>query len=252
MAIIVVLFAVLMGSLNTAMTGAGNTLPGSAASAKDQMNLQQLFQSLVAGATESRDGGFLTPSRLAKSDDWSVNTSAAFWSAMVAQDMASPRQLVSANERNPRVEEIERYDYSRYNPAEGEYWDPRFKADLKQGSNVSFAHMPLFGERYQWQWERASFDGRFPLLGDRGPKNGVPDPMSYTTGRNGTWAGHVVFGDGHVVWTDSFSPEGIAFERSGAMTADNLFAVDDGPDGRDAILAFTQLMEAKGPVLQWD
>lgn len=251
MVIIVVLFSVLMTSLNTAITGAGNTLPGSAASARDQVNLQQLFQSFLADSTANGNKGYLTPSKLDRFD-WSVNTSASLWSSMIMRGMTSPNQLISANERNPRVEADGDYRYDAHNPAGRVYWDPSFVADLETGSNVSFAHMPLFGERYQWHWERPSLDGRFPLLGSRGPKDGVPNPMSYTNGRNGTWAGHVVFADGHVAWTESMTPEGLSFERSGRISPDNLFALDDGADGRDGILAFTREMSDRGPTIQWD
>ena len=251
MVLIVVLFSVLMGSLNTAIRGAGNTLPGTATSTADQVTLQQLFQSLLAGSVGGQ-GGFPVPSRMARLDDWDANTSAALWSTLIMENATSPSALVSRNERSPYVWEDEDYDYRAHDPVVGRTWDPGFQADLAEESNVSFAHMPLFGERFESQWERAALDGRFPLIGSRGPENGIPTGASYTNGRDGTWAGHVVYADGHVIWTDSFSPDGLSYERSGIRHPDNLFAMEDGPDGRDAILAFTQLMTGAGPVLQYD
>ena len=33
---------------------------------------------------------------------------------------------------------------------------------------------------------------------------------------------------------------------------DNIFAMEEGPDGRDAILSFTRKVSTNGPVLQYD
>ena len=91
-----------------------------------------------------------------------------------------------------------------------------------------------------------------PLLGNRGPKDGIRDPNSWTYGRNGKWAGHIVFGDGHVEYTEVFTPNGLFWEDRGQRLPDNLFRMEDGPGGIDVILAFTKEMTTDGPVLQYD
>ncbi len=167
---------------------------------------------------------------------------------MIARYYTVPGQLVSGNEYNPQVWPDEDYDYAAYRPAEGSFWDRRFVADLEVESNTSFAHMPLYGRRLRQQW-RFMGDARSVLLGNRGPQDGVDNPLSYTYGRDQRWRGHVVFGDGHIEFAESFTPSGL-FRGAGAP--DNLFAMEEGVDGADAILAFTKKISGDGPVLQHD
>ncbi len=183
--------------------------------------------------------------------DDSLNTTAALFSAMIAQHYVVPGQLISGNEYSPYVWLDDDYDYTTYSPGNGTFWDPGFVADLAVLSNLSFAHMPLYGQRLRRNW-RFNAGSRTVLLGNRGPRDGVADPSSYSVGRNGIWAGHIVFGDGHLEFADTFTPTGLVFVRDGRQLADNLFAADDGPDGMDAILAFTTAITDDGPVLQFD
>lgn len=263
MACMVVLFAVLMSSMNTAVTGAGNTLPGSVSSIKDEMQLAELYKALLAdglagggfgdgAGARGSSTGFPVPSDLDRSGDRSRDTTAALWSAIVMANAASPGMLVSANERNPMIEPMEGYDYNLYDPASGVCWDPRFKADLSTGSNASYGHMPLCGARAQRHWRTPSLDPRFPIIGSRGPRDGKIVPDSWTIGRNGGWAGHVVFGDGHVEWLDSTNAPGLRRGEGATARPDSLFAMEDGADGGDAVIVFTRLMKASGPELQWD
>ena len=131
------------------------------------------------------------------------------------------------------------------------HWDPNFTADLQLGANTSFAHLPLYGQRLRQSWQ-FTVGSTTALLGNRGPKDGVADPQSYTYGRDGRWAGHVVFGDGHIEFVSTFTPNGLFYEDHGQRLPDNLFRVDDGMNGVDAIFAFTQAMAADGPELQFD
>ncbi len=250
MVCIVVLFAIGMSAMNNAVTGEGSVTGGSVRSMEDKLAFYALHQSMAVHAMGT-GGRHLTPSELSGSDELSENTTASFFSAMVMKNYISPAQLISGNEYSIYVVKDADYSYRAYNPSAGVYWDPGFVADLEDISNVSFAHIPLFGDRHRYQWKSGA-DSGFPLLGNRGPRDGIPDPSSYTYGRDGSWAGHLVFGDGHIEFVNSFTPGSVFYERDGQRLPDNIFAVEDGMDGRDAILSFTKEMTEEGPVLQHD
>jgi hypothetical protein len=250
LAILLVLGVVLTSALNKAVTGGGSTQPGTVASHQDRTYLVSIFQSLAVGA-QLHDGRFLVPSALTRRRDIADDTTAGLFSAMIAQQYAAPEQLISANERNPNVWIDDDYDYLAYNPAEDTYWDPAFVADLEQKSNASFAHVPLYGERLRQLW-RFGVGSSTPLMGNRGPADGVDDPNSYTYGLDGRWAGQLVFGDGHVEYVETFTLNSLFYNAGGQRQPDNLFRMDDGPDGVDVILTFTESMTEDGPVIQFD
>ena len=58
--------------------------------------------------------------------------------------------------------------------------------------------------------------------------------------------------NGHVEFLQTFNPPNLVFQSGGETLYDNLFAVDDGMDGADAIISFTREMKSDGPVLQFD
>jgi prepilin-type processing-associated H-X9-DG protein len=248
--ILLVLGLVMANAINKAMSGAGSTMSGTVASHQDRMNLVSMYQSMAVQA-QIGEGRFLVPDDLTRRHDPSDNTTAGLFSAMIAQQYAMPEQLYSSNERNPTVWPDEDYDFTAYNPSQDLHWDPAFVAVLDVESNTSFAHLPLYGERLRRQW-RFTADYRTPVLGNRGPAGGVRDPNSYTYGIDGQWAGHVVFGDGHVEYITTFTPTGIVFDSGGQTLPDNIFRMDDGPDGVDVILTFTKEMTDSGPVIQHD
>jgi prepilin-type processing-associated H-X9-DG protein len=100
-------------------------------------------------------------------------------------------------------------------------------------------------------------DSTFPVLGNRGPKDGH-DPRSITNGPDGRWrGGHFVYGDGHVesvLWIMPDEPAGSDSQAMRALTSesDNPFAIDDEENHSDAILSFTRKMKETGPVIQFD
>ena len=99
---------------------------------------------------------------------------------------------------------------------------------------------------------KSTLDSRWPLIGNRGPKDGIDNPQSLTYGRSGQWGAHVLFGDGHVEFINTFTPNGVVFIMRGETYQDNIYKMDDGPNGGDAVLAFTKQMTRQGPTLQWD
>ncbi len=240
MACIFVMMAILLGSLNTAVTGAGNTIPGSVASVRDEIQLTELFKGFLA--IDGAAAPFPLPSRIDRSGTTTHDVTASLYSAAVMANAVAPKMLISGNERNPMVEMDEDYNFGIYSPADGTWWDPSFKADLANGSNASFAHMLLVGNRLEQHWLGPSLDGRFPFFGTRGPRDGVVSASSYTTGRDGTWAGHVCFGDGHVVWTDTTTAPGLVVGSGASARPDGLFSLEEGPLGGDAALVFMRLV----------
>ena len=237
MGLMLVLSVVLLNSLNQAMTGEKSAMPGTVASFKDKEYLRALYLSMVV-SDQLGDKPFITPSTIAGSEDISLNTTANLFSAMIMQQYTIPAQLISGNEYSPNVWRDEDYNYRAHNPYDGVFWDPNFVADLDVDSNNSFAHIPLYGRRYQRYW-KFSADSRAPLLGNRGPINGVDDSSSYTYGRNRKWGGHIAFGDGHVDFFASFFPSGLTYDEDGLTQHDNIIASQHCSTGCDALLIFT-------------
>ncbi|MCH8824937.1 MAG: prepilin-type N-terminal cleavage/methylation domain-containing protein [Planctomycetes bacterium] len=252
--IMLVLSVLLLNGLNDATTGQKSAKVGTVASLRDKEYLRGLFQGMAYSHNDlsgSKNSYYLTPSIVAGDDDISRNTTANLYSAMIIQRYTVPQNLISGNEYNPDIWMDEDYNMNAYDPYNGVFWDTNFKADLAKESNVSFAHMPLYGKRYQQHW-KFTVDSRSVLFGNRGPAAGVDNPDSLTYGRNKQWGGHIVFGDGHVDFVTTFFAPGVSFSLDGVDTADNIFAMEDGEEGIDAILSFTKLMHEYGPELQYD
>src|SRR5262245_61101331 len=85
MACIVVLFAIMMTSLNKVTTGQGSQQSGTVRSLQDELNLYALYTSMATHATENK-GDYLVPSEIANSKENSLNTTANLFSAMVMQN----------------------------------------------------------------------------------------------------------------------------------------------------------------------
>ncbi|MHC5008929.1 MAG: hypothetical protein ACYTGF_16400, partial [Planctomycetota bacterium] len=87
--ILMVLGLVMTTAINKAVTGGGTTLRGTAASHEDRLYLLSIYQSMAVHA-QFNDGRFLVPSDLTRSRDRSDDTTAALFSAMIAQQYTSP------------------------------------------------------------------------------------------------------------------------------------------------------------------
>ncbi len=251
MVCIIILFTIGMNAMNQAITGGGSAVSGTVRSVQDEMYLRGIYTGLITAGNDMRDARLPVASLIAQSDDLSLNTTANFYSSLIATNYLSTDILISANEYSPFVERMVGYDFHAHQIRGGVPWDTAFEANLERTSHVSFAHMPHFGERYRRGW-LANFDRRSVLIGNRGPKDGVDDPNSYTYGRSGVWGGHIVFGDGSITFTDTFTLPGVTFTKDGTTYADNLYAMEDGPSGADAILSFVREMTPSGPTLQHD
>jgi type II secretory pathway pseudopilin PulG len=246
---IVVLLSITLPAMRTATTGMnedGTQAPNSAWGASEMMQLQALGQSLLThGLGTGMDSMYPRPSAADGSQDRTLDTTANLYSLLVMERMTMPKQLVRKGDRG-YVEVDTDYDWTTYSPRNHVYWDPSFVADLDQLSNVSYAHMPLTGRRVEDQW-RTSMSSDFPLLGSRGPRDGI-ETIDSVTCPNGMWSGRVLFADGHVDFLQSTG----AFNRRSRFGPDNLFTIDDLEYGSDAILGFTESIDEDGVTLQWD
>lgn len=185
-------------------------------------------------------------------EDIAMNTTASLYSAMIAQNFFNPDLVVSPVEPNPNVSVKKDYNYERYHPAAGTYWDDSFRADLTDQAHASDAHLVLFGERKRLRW-RDSLSARDAHLSSRGPKDGKPNADSLWCGPHGSWSGNVVTGDNRVLFIRTTEPDAIQVEADGARERDNLFAFDTGPEGPDLVLTLTQSIDAdRGPTVQFD
>jgi hypothetical protein len=174
-------------------------------------------------------------------EDESANTTANLYSSLIAQMFFTPELVVSPIERNPSVTVDDDYDFDAYNPAKDTYWDSTFAAELRKGSNVSYAHQPITKARRDL-W-RNTMDHHLAQIGNRGPKDGGLDPDSYTCGPHGNWAGNIVFGDNHTEFFGTTTPE--------KLKGDNLFAADAERE-LDALIAFTKSVKDGEAALQFD
>jgi hypothetical protein len=252
MVCMVVLFTILMTSLNKAVTGEGSQHEMTVRSFEDKLYLDSLFKSMLVFSNDNK-GRFITPAAMSgsTSKDPSLNTTANLFSVMVMQNYAPCKQLISGNEYSGYVEEKRDYQFSALNPAQGVFWDPTFQADLAKLSNVSFAHVPLTGERLEKHWCN-TLESSIALIGNRGPRNGDCASSRFACGRDKIWRGHMVYGDGHIDFIENTVVGKVFNQKHGVEQNDNIFSMETGPNGTDAIIAFTRAMKNDGPELQFD
>ena len=232
--------SIYMTSMQKAVTGGNQKSPGSVWGLQDQIQIQLIGQAMTIHAMTSGDR-FLVPSELSQSNDVYDNTSANFWSALMKQNLVKPEQLVSPTDRGW----VEKAQYS-YGSG---LWDPNFSADVSQTSNVSYAHMPLWGERLKKRWNPQA--GRFPIIGNRGPEDGIEGTTSMTLDNDGVWRGWVLYADNSIEWNEGTSTTS-KWPRNDGISQDNLFLVEEDDSVDDAILGITLEMDDYGPVFVWD
>jgi len=167
-------------------------------------------------------------------EDHSQNHTAFVYSAMVSHLLIEPGALISPNEVNERVFEKPDYDFTAYRPIEDVFWDRSFVADIAndgRGSNVSYAHLVLAGERVNAHWRDLS-SAITPLVGTRAPRNGVSAGLEYArsptlrwTGSVRSWDGFVVFGDNHADRLTSVTLQGLTYDPfgQGSPVPDNMY-----------------------------
>jgi prepilin-type N-terminal cleavage/methylation domain-containing protein len=243
--------------------GCGNR---GAAILKDASQIRGIHQSWLAFAGESA-GELPTPGLIKRQsvdgqrtpgrgkENKLENTTAHIHAMCIMQNFYSPQFCIGSTEPSEKVVRVKSdYIWQSYNPLEDVYWDSTFKADLQTESNISFASMPVAGERQARHW-RNTLGGSFATIGNRGVRNGsVAQPLHNQSitlkihGDGSTWRGNVCFGDAHCELVRGFYPPNVLYRnRSGGWEPDNLFRNDNygmptanGVSGADCWLAITQ------------
>ena len=172
MSIIAVLLSILLPSLGKARE--------SAMMQKDASRARSIHAGWLTWAT-SHDERYPTPGLVNRLEDYQglqikgrgpedkeANTTDNVHSLSVMNNLYNADFVVSDNEPNDNVFILEDYDYDQYNAGDQSvfgvdadtYWDDSLNVDLAdggEGCNVSYASMPLIGERKEKEWSRVSF-----------------------------------------------------------------------------------------------
>ena len=180
------------------------------------------------------------------SEAFEHNWTGPLYSVMIAQRFFETDILIGPTEVNPVVVPYENYDYSQYNPAADNYWDPNLTVNIgaqpgdAELCHASFAHEAICGYRKNRQW-RNTQDSTYPIMGTRGVNNGVLPGDDYdrspTLRLHGTkrqWVGNIVFADNHWEQVGTFYPEQTTYtpQNGDRAVKDNIFSAefeDDHP-----------------------
>jgi prepilin-type N-terminal cleavage/methylation domain-containing protein len=251
---------------------------------KDGTQVKQIHEAWIIFSRES-DGIFPTPGLIDRKpffdpnqgfvqlpgrgpEDFKENTTDNVHSACIMQNYYSPEICVGTTEVNGNVFVFDNYNWELYDITEDVYWDDNFQCDLDTSCNVSYASMPICGDRKVQQWQE-TYDSKFPILGNRGPRDGDLDLLTNKDhitfqlhGGRRQWVGNVCFQDNHIEVENSFLPEGIEYlDETGNSAPDNLFRNDTGAGGTesyggyDAWLAIVlEMSDSEEPnlTLTWD
>jgi prepilin-type N-terminal cleavage/methylation domain-containing protein len=246
--VVIAIIALLIGLLLPALAKAQS----SARSLKDSTQIAQIQKTFIIFSNDA-GGVYPTPGLvdrlpLAVSgnqnqdvpgqglEDYAANNTANLYSLMIAREFFNTDIVIGPTEVNPIVEEKKVYDYSAYNPANDQYWDPTFVADIHKAPgqglcNTSFAHQATCGERKKTFWRNTQSSNR-SIMGTRGTQNGAQTGDQYTKsptlllhGAKKEWQGNVCFADNHVVTgLKTFYPDSVSFEcGSVQLTKDNIY-----------------------------
>ncbi len=207
----------------------------------DQVSMQQIHMGWLIFAVRNRPYSDLYPTPGLKrrlpvngqrmpgrgAEDVEANDHANVHSLAIMENLYPPERCISPAEQSSKVVPMIDYDFSRYDVHNAVYWDERFQADLDSRSHVSYAAVPLAGDRKTHQW-KDSRDHRVAAIGNRGPRNGDADAAadSITSrfhGPSSEWNGNICYHDNSCSYEWSFFPERL--KRVGDVR-DNLFAND--------------------------
>lgn len=183
-------------------------------------------------------------------EDKSANTTANLFSLLIAQEYFNADLPISPWERNPKVSEYDDYNYDAYDPDADVYWDPEFVADLDVKCNVSYGHLPIWGENARKWWRQTARSGP-PLLGNRGPADGIASADSLSCRLDGRWLGAMTPGVDEALRALSI-PAGAPIRWKDLAAGDNPFNYDPALSGPDVVIAITKEITPDGPVLQHD
>jgi prepilin-type N-terminal cleavage/methylation domain-containing protein len=273
--VVMAIIALLVGLLLPALAKARAT----AKLTKDGTQVKQVHQSWLIFAREF-DGILPTPGLVRRlsdpvlgqrvpgrgPEDQAQNSHANLYSLCIMQNYFSPNLCVGTTEVNGNVSVKDDYNWERYNPIGNNpiYWDTTFQAKLDSVCNVSYATMPIAGDRKVQEW-KDSMNSQFAVVGNRGPVEGDLDVMleSLTKELHGgreEWVGQICYNDNHIKVSKTFWPEGINYQQAGQSIPDNLFANETGSsnatEGYDIYLCMVSIAFGSGDninmILTWD
>ena len=259
--VVIAIIALLIGLLLPALAKAQRN----ARTLKDKAQVKQIHQAFLIFAENNRDklptpglidrlpdaGGLELPGR--GPEDFTANWTAPLYSSMIAQQFFAPPILVGPTEVNPLVRADDDYNYDMYSPANDDYWDIEFTCDVESsGSNTSYAHLALCGQRKKLKWKNSQNSGD-PMVATRGTRDGAVTTEEYTKsptlelhGATKEWVGNVCFNDNHAETINNFYPSQTTYEEKSGTSApaiDNIFAAEfldydpaDGEPSNDAFL----------------
>ena len=215
-------------------------------------------------------------------EDKLKNTTSSIHSLAVMENLYEPERLVSDSEPNSSVFILESYDYTARDIEEDIYWDgdvsdegesedgSGFQVDLSiggSGCNVSYASIPLIGERKTKEW-CSSGSSEFAVMSNRGPAFGELPDYSITYDIHGggrTWVGNVCWQDNHMTYEETLYPSMSIYRTSEGHVPDNLFGIDCVTGvchfwGGDTWLMLVSELAESGdmypyqlmPTIQWD
>jgi prepilin-type N-terminal cleavage/methylation domain-containing protein len=264
--VVVAIIALLVGLLLPAITQARRN----AATMKDSAQIKEIHQAALVWAN-SNDGRLPTPGLIDRlptelgerpgygDEDHTQNHTANVYSCMIAASLINTDIVIGPTEVNQNINQDLNYDRSDYNPTLDNYWDANFKADITQaftggdtGSNTSYAHAALCGERKSVKWRNRT-DSGYSIMGTRGTggtysgggftgqggqDTGTQYDLSPTLELHGPkrqWVGNLCFADNHTDTIESFFPV-LASHDMGNNTGkkkDNIFSAEfpSGPSG---------------------
>lgn len=193
------------------------------------------------------------------------NTTRWLFSACIMQNYFTPDLCVGPTEPSGRVFIKDNFNWNLYNPTGGVYWDTSFTShigDAEIGSNVSYAHMVIGGERKTREW-RDTLNSQFAMVGNRAPQHTSPTAYNVNSvtmeihGGRKQWVGNVCYNDNHVSVLNTFLPEGVNFMNptTGVSTPDNIFYNETGASqtsatGIDNFMALYPNISNPNPVTQ--
>lgn len=244
--VVILIIIVVVFALVALGVPALRTMQCGASSMRDAVQLRAIHSAMLVYAEDSSglypSPGLIRPLRLddgTTEPDFSQNHSAPLYSYMVGANHFAAELLISplrCTEVNPGIRVKDDYNYNTYDPAANSYWDPTFTVridDHSIGSNTSYAHLALCGERLRERW-RSSMYSTLPVLSTRGTRDGAISGNEYDRsptlrlhGPKSQWVGNIIFADGHAQMSDSFTPTGVMYTGSDSeRQPDNIFAAE--------------------------
>ena len=247
--VVIAIIALLIGLLLPALAKAQQN----ARSLKDKTQIKQIHAAMLVYANENKER-LPTPGLIDRlpyaqlggnvpgigPQDYEQNHTANLYSYMVSTNFYGTELLIGPTEVNPFVRDFINFNYDAYDPSSDQYWDEDFNADIEadspEGTNTSYAHMTLCGERWRTKWRTEStHSAAAVMLGSRGTEDGEFDTDNYRFsqtlelhGPKNQWVGNLVFQDNHTESVVSFYPNMIIYQRqdAGTPTPDNIFAAE--------------------------